>query len=79
MFLGFGIYILGLKTGLLRIEKEAIAPFFVQYLSLDKICCTAASLLEHGCIELKKLHARNLNAHLLWVLLALIILLFLLW
>lgn len=78
VFLGFGIYILGLKTGLLGIKKEIIAPSFVRYLSLDKICRDVASVLERGCIELKKLHARNLNTHLLWVFLALVTLLFLL-
>lgn len=78
IFLGFGIYILGLKTGLLGIGKEAIAPSFVRYLSLDKIYCDTASALERGCRELKKLHARNLNAHLLWVFLTLVVLLFLL-
>jgi multicomponent Na+:H+ antiporter subunit D len=76
IFLGFGIYFLGLKTGFLRIEKEAIAPSFVRYLSLDRICCDAASLLERACAELNKLHARNLNTHLLWVFLALVALLF---
>ena len=78
VFLGIGIYILGLKTGFLRIEKEALAPSFVRYFSLDRICCDAASLLERGCRELQKLHARNLNAHLLWVFLTLVVLLFLL-
>ncbi|MEE8638695.1 MAG: proton-conducting transporter membrane subunit [Candidatus Margulisiibacteriota bacterium] len=78
VFLGFGIYILGSKTGFLRIEKEALAPSFVRYFSLDRICRDAASALERGCIELKKLHARNLNAHLLWVFLALVTLIFLL-
>ncbi len=78
VFLGFGIYILGSKTGFLRIEKEALAPSFVRYFSLDRICRDAASALERGCIELKKLHARNLNAHLLWVFLALVTLLFVL-
>jgi multicomponent Na+:H+ antiporter subunit D len=78
IFLGIGIYILGLKTGLLGIEKKAIAPSFTRYLSLDKICCDAANALERGCVGLRKLHARNLNAHLLWVFLALVSLLFML-
>lgn len=76
--LGIGIYILGLKTGLLGTKKEAIMPSFVRYLSLDKIYCDAASLVERGCEELKKLHERNINTHLLWVFLALLVLLVLL-
>ena len=78
IFLGYGIYILGLKTGFLGIDKKAVAPSFVRYLSLDRICCDAASVLEHGCMGLKRLHARNLNVHLFWVFLALVGLLFML-
>ena len=78
VFLGIGIYILGLKTGFLKIDKKAAAPPFVRYLSLDKICCDAASLVEGWCAGLKKLHTRSLNAYLFWVFLALAALLFLL-
>lgn len=78
IFLGVGIYIFGSKMGFLGIGKEATAPYFTHYLSLDKICCDAASALERGCIALKRLHTRSLNAHLLWVFLALVALLFLL-
>ncbi|MFC1568512.1 complex I subunit 5 family protein [Candidatus Margulisiibacteriota bacterium] len=78
VFLGSGIYILGLKTGFLGLNKKAVAPSFVRYLSLDKFCCDTASLLERGCVELKRLHARNLNVHLFWVFLALVALLFML-
>jgi len=64
---GLGIYVLGFKSGFMTIEKKVAASFF----SLDKICCDAAKLIEAGCVELKKLHTKNLNEHLLWVFLTL--------
>lgn len=78
IFLGFGIYFIGLRMGLLGVKKEARLPSFIQFLSLDKIYSDAANLLERGCEELNKLHERSINAHLLWIFLALLVLLVLL-
>jgi len=78
IFLGIGIYLLGLKTGALGLKKGGIASPFVRYLSIDKFCCNSANLLECGCAELKRLHSRNLNAHLLWVFITLVALLYIL-
>lgn len=75
IFLGSGIYILGSKIGFLRIKKETVSPFFARYISLDKVCCGAASALERGCMEFNKLHTRDLNTHLAWVFFALTVLL----
>jgi multicomponent Na+:H+ antiporter subunit D len=71
IFLGMVVYVLGLKAGFFE-----TVPSFVGYASLDRMCCSAARLLELGCRAFEKLHARNLNIHLLWIFLALLALLF---
>lgn len=68
IFLGLGIYFIGFKTGFITLQKKATNAFW----SLDRICCDAAKLIEVGCVGLRKLHAKNLNVHLLWVFLTLV-------
>jgi len=67
VFLGAGIYILGMKTDFFGATEINFG--------LDWVCCNAAKLLERGCAGLKKLQARMLNAHLFWVFVALILIL----
>jgi len=80
VFLGAGIYILGMKTGWLGVgpvaqkRKETI----ISYLSLDKFYCGMASSIEGLALWLRKVIARSLNAYLLWIFLTLAILLFVL-
>jgi len=68
--LGAGIYAFGMKAGFfgLRAEKAGACPV---YLSLDRLCCGAASLLEKGCSAFGEMHSRSMNIHLFWVILAL--------
>ncbi len=68
--LGAGIYAFGMKAGFfgLREEKAGACP---DYLSLDRLCCGAASLLEQGCSAFREMHSRSMNIHLFWVILAL--------
>jgi multicomponent Na+:H+ antiporter subunit D len=67
VFLGSGIYLLGIKTGFFGSAEKTFG--------LDWICCNTAGLLERGCGELKKLQARPLNTHLFWVFVTLIMVL----
>ncbi|MFH1684487.1 MAG: proton-conducting transporter membrane subunit, partial [Candidatus Margulisiibacteriota bacterium] len=69
--LGSLIYAAGVKTGFFT-AKEGSFPAF---LSLDRICCGAATLLEKGCLGLKAIHLRSINVHLFWMILALVVLL----
>jgi formate hydrogenlyase subunit 3/multisubunit Na+/H+ antiporter MnhD subunit len=69
--LGAGIYAFGMKAGFfgLKGEKAWACPV---YLSLDRLCCGAASFLEKGCSAFRETHSRSMNVHLFWVILALV-------
>ncbi|MBU0687341.1 MAG: monovalent cation/H+ antiporter subunit D family protein [Candidatus Margulisbacteria bacterium] len=79
VFLGTSIYILGLKTGFLKTEKEKQAPSFMNYLSLDRMCVSAAQFINRSFEELNRIHTRSLNTHLLWIFLTLVVLIAGLW
>ena len=81
IFLGSSIYILGMKTRLLGVEKVAQkrATTFLDYLSLDKFYCGIAAFIDATCRRIRMLLARSLNAYLLWIFLTLVVLLFVLW
>lgn len=72
---GAVVYMLGLKTGYMKIEKGKSASSLPGRLSLDLIFCGAADMFTRGCVELRKLHARNLNVNLIWIFAALVIVL----
>jgi len=67
--LGSGIYWLVLRSGRL----QGIALWDI--LSLDRFSNWSADILVAGCNKMKQLHAKNLNAHLLWVIIFLVVLL----
>jgi len=74
---GFAVYIVASKLGLIgRKKKEFEMGSFmaklVQYLSVDRIYCNIAILVDKLCKKLDSAHPRDLNIHLSWVMLTLI-------
>ncbi len=70
--LGSLIYVLGMKSSWLKIKKSPNRiPF---YLSLDKIYCSIAVLVETLCNMLKKVMRRSLNVYVFWIFLTLVFL-----
>ncbi|MCK5767442.1 MAG: hypothetical protein KAH35_03600 [Candidatus Atribacteria bacterium] len=77
--LGFIVYVIALKLGLIGRKKREfeIGSFMaklVKYLSLDRIYCNAAILVNKLCKKLESVYPRDLNVHLSWVILTLIVL-----
>ncbi|MFH1347075.1 MAG: proton-conducting transporter membrane subunit [Candidatus Margulisiibacteriota bacterium] len=69
--LGSLIYAAGVKTGFFSAKERS----FPAFLSLDRICCGAAAILEKGCFALRAIHLRNINVHLFWMIMVLVALL----
>lgn len=74
---GFVVYIVASKLGLIGREKKEfkIGSFMaklVKYLSVDRIYCNIAILVDKLCKKLDNVHPRDLNVHLSWVILTLI-------
>ncbi|MFH1542746.1 MAG: proton-conducting transporter membrane subunit, partial [bacterium] len=67
ILLGTGLYIVGRRIGFLSIEPERRKESLLSWISLDKIVCGLAVLLEAFCLRLRKLIARSLNTYLLWI------------
>jgi multicomponent Na+:H+ antiporter subunit D len=74
--LGIAIYFLSVKFGWLKRSQKGESVAWSRYLSLNEITNLLSLGFYRACLGLKKLLARDLNAHLLWVFLALISLLF---
>ena len=77
--LGFIVYITALKLGLIGRKKREfeIGSFMaklVKYLSVDRIYCNTAILVNKLCKKLESVYPRDLNVHLSWVILTLIVL-----
>jgi len=75
--LGFIVYIVASKLGLIGRKKREfeIGSFMsklVKYLSVDRIYCNIAILVNKLCKRLESVYPRDLNVHLSWVILTLI-------
>lgn len=75
--LGFVSYIAASKLGLIGREKKefemgSFMAKLVKYLSVDRIYCNIAILVDKLCKKLDSAHPRDLNIHLSWVILTLI-------
>ncbi len=75
--LGFVSYIAASKLGLIGREKKefemgSFMAKLVKYLSVDRIYCNIAILVDNLCKKLDSVHPRDLNIHLAWVILTLI-------
>lgn len=75
--LGFVSYIAASKLGLIGREKKefemgSFMAKLVKYLSVDRIYCNIAILVDNLCKKLDSVHPRDLNIHLSWVILTLI-------
>src|SRR3989339_898730 len=81
VFLGLAIYFFGVRFGLLGVGegRGKENSTLLSYLSVDKFYCGVAALIEALCNMLKKVMRRSLNVYLLWIFMALVILLFVLW
>jgi len=76
---GFVVYIVASKLGLIGRKKKEfkIGSFMaklVKHLSVDRIYCNIAILIDKLCKKLNSIHSRDLNVHISWVVLTLIIL-----
>jgi len=77
--LGFVAYIAASKLGLISREKKefgmgSFMTKLIKYLSIDRIYCNIAILIDKLCKKLDSIHSRDLNVHISWVALTLIIL-----
>ena len=75
--LGFIVYIVASKLGLIGRKKREfeISSFMaklVKHLSVDRIYCNIAILIDKLCKKLDSIQPRDLNLHLSWVILTLI-------
>ncbi|MFC1510941.1 complex I subunit 5 family protein [Candidatus Margulisiibacteriota bacterium] len=74
MSLGAGIYIVGMKTGLLGVGaavQERKGSLLFSFLSLNKIVNLGAALIEVMALLIRKVFTRSLSAYLLWIFMAL--------
>jgi formate hydrogenlyase subunit 3/multisubunit Na+/H+ antiporter MnhD subunit len=74
---GFAVYIVASKLGLIGREKKefeisSLMAKFVKYLSVDRIYCNIAILVDKLCKKLDSVNPRDLNVHLSGVILTLI-------
>lgn len=76
MTLGFVAYIVASKLGLIGRKKKEfkMGGFMVKlkYLSVNRIYCSIAKLVDKLCKKLDSIQSRDLNVHLSWVILTLI-------
>ncbi|TET05276.1 MAG: hypothetical protein E3J83_06830 [Candidatus Atribacteria bacterium] len=75
--LGFVAYIAASKLGLMGREKKEFEMGssmvkLIKYLSVDRIYCNIAILIDKLCKKLDSIQPRDLNIHLSWVILTLI-------
>ncbi|MCG2821982.1 MAG: hypothetical protein L6371_08925, partial [Candidatus Atribacteria bacterium] len=75
--LGLVAYIAASKLGLIGREKKefemgSFMAKLAKYLSMDRIYCNIAILIDKLCKKLDSVHPRDLNVHLSWVILTLI-------
>ena len=75
--LGFAAYIVASKLGLIGREKKEfeMGSFMAKlnkHLSVDRIYCSIAKLIDKLCKKLESIQPRDLNIHLSWVILTLI-------
>jgi len=75
--LGFVAYIAASKLGLMGREKKEFEMGssmikLIKYLSVDRIYCNIAILIDKLCKKLESIQPRDLNIHLSWVILTLI-------
>jgi multicomponent Na+:H+ antiporter subunit D len=75
--LGFAAYIVASKLGLIGREKKEfeMGSFMAKlnkHLSVDRIYCSIAKLIDKLCKKLDSIQPRDLNIHLSWVILTLI-------
>lgn len=75
--LGFVAYIAASKLGLIGREKKefemgSFMAKLIKYLSMDRIYCNIAILIDKLCKKLDSVHPRDLNVHISWVILTLI-------
>lgn len=75
--LGFVAYIAASKLGLMGREKKEFEMGssmvkLIKYLSVDRIYCDIAILIDKLCKKLESIQPRDLNIHLSWVILTLI-------
>ena len=79
IILGFIAYFTASKLGLIGREKKefemgSFMAKLVKYLSVDRIYCNIAILIDKLCKKLDSVHPRDLNVHISWVILTLIVL-----
>ena len=79
IILGFIAYFTASKLGLIGREKKefemgSFMAKLVKHLSVDRIYCSIAILVGKLCKKLDSVHPRDLNIHLSWVILTLIVL-----
>jgi len=77
IILGLASYIVASKLGLIGREKKEfkMGSFMAKlnkYLSVDRIYCSIAKLIDKLCKKLDSIQPRDLNMHLSWVILTLI-------
>jgi len=77
--LGFIVYIVASKLGLIgrkkiEFEIDSFMAKLLKYLSVDRIYCNIAALIDKLCKKLNSIQPRDLNIHLSWVILTLIVL-----
>ena len=79
IILGFIVYIVASKLGLIgrkkrEFEIDSFMAKLLKYLSVDRIYCNIATLIDKLCKKLDSIQSRDLNMHLSWVILTLIVL-----
>ncbi len=84
ILLGFTVYVIALKTGLIGKEEKPMVHKSlllkrVRCLSTDHLYCHLALSVQNVCHKLNKIYSRDFNMHLSWIALTLIILFIILW
>ena len=77
IILGFIVYIVASKLGLIGREKKefkmgSFMTKLIKYLSVDRSYCNIATLIDKLCKKLDSIQPRDLNIHLSWIILTLI-------
>ncbi|MGB6607213.1 MAG: proton-conducting transporter membrane subunit [Atribacterota bacterium] len=77
IILGFIVYIVASKLGLIGREKKefkmgSFMAKLIKYLSVDRIYCNIVTLIDKLCKKLDSIQPRDLNIHLSWIILSLI-------
>jgi len=84
ILLGFTVYIIALKIGLIGKEEKPMVHKNLllrkaSCLSTDYLYCQAALSVQNSCHKLNKIYSRDFNIHLSWIALTIIILFIILW